>query len=66
MPKLREIALVWRTLLSLLPMEAVEHGWRESQKGVINYRIQAFTNGRQWAVDIYAGSFFYVEFDVPP
>jgi len=60
MPKLREIALVWRTLSSLLPVEAVEHGWRESQKGVINYRVAATTNGRRWSVDTYHGEYYVV------
>lgn len=60
LPKSREIALAWRTLIASLPMEAVQHGWRESLKGIPNYRIAAVTNERPWFVDIYAGGYYVI------
>jgi hypothetical protein len=57
-PKLRDIALAWRTLHAVLPMDEVRHGWRSSIKGIPNYRIAATTNERPWFVDIYAGSYY--------
>jgi hypothetical protein len=60
LPKLREIALVWRTLSSLFPMDDVRHGWRESLRDVVNYRIRAITNGQEWFLDIYHGGYYVV------
>jgi hypothetical protein len=60
LPKAREIALAWRTLTAMLPMESVNHGWRESLKGVPNYRIAAITNDRTWSVDVYAGGYYVI------
>lgn len=58
LPKPQDIGLVWRALSTTFPMEPPLHGWRQSLKGVVNYRIQSTTNDRDWSVDIYAGGFF--------
>lgn len=60
LPKPRDIGLAWRTISALFPMGPAAHGWRESLKGVANYRFQSITNGKAWLVDIYAGGFYVV------
>lgn len=52
--------MLWRTVRSLLPMDEIEHGWRESLRGVPNYRIKAVTNERTWFVDAYWGGYYVV------
>ena len=38
----------------------LRHGWRESFKGVANYRIKGQTREQNWMVDTYAGNYYVV------
>lgn len=60
LPKPKDIGLIWRALSATLPMTPPMHGWRESLKGVVNYRISSTTNGKDWFVDTYAGGYYVV------
>lgn len=61
LPKLRDIAQIWHVLRLVVPMdEEPQHGWRESYRGVINYRIKSSTNEKEWFVDTYAASYYVV------
>lgn len=57
-PKVKDIAFVQRTL-DLVPTDApLSGGWRESEKGVPNFRFLGQTNQIRWTVDVYAGKFY--------
>jgi hypothetical protein len=57
-PKVKDIAFAQR-MLALIPVDMpLSGGWRESDKGVPNFRFQGQTNEVRWTVDIYAGKFF--------
>jgi hypothetical protein len=60
LPKPKDIAMMMRALAATVPMPFANHGLRESLRGIVNYRIQSFANGREWSVDIYHGDYFVV------
>jgi hypothetical protein len=60
-PKPQEIIRVMHILRATIPMDARPlFGWRESLKGVPNFRIQSLTNEKEWVVDTYAGGFYVI------
>lgn len=59
-PKAQDIALVWRALAGVFPNTLFVHGWRESLKGVANYRIQSIVNDKDMFVDVYIGGFYVI------
>lgn len=60
LPKIKDIALLMRSLCATLPMTGIQHGVRTSLRGVINYRIAGLTNERYWSIDTYSRRYFVV------
>jgi hypothetical protein len=60
-PKSKDIAMMWRALQGSVPMDTqVQHGLRESYRGVVNYRIMSSFQEIEWCVDIYRGEYFVI------
>jgi len=58
-PKAKEVAMVLHALAAAVPMDYKPRiGWRESEKLVPNLRVSTSTQGIEWTVDIYSGSYF--------
>jgi hypothetical protein len=61
LPKMKDIAMMWRALQGSIPMDVKPYqGLRESYRGVVNYRIASATDEREWTVDVYHGEYFVV------
>jgi hypothetical protein len=60
LPKMKDVAVMSRAL-ECIPKDApLRAGWRESEKGIPNFRLAAATSEREWTVDIYAGQYYIV------
>ena len=60
-PKAKDIVLMFRAILAMVPLHSpLQHGLRESLKGITNYRIASSTDDRFWSVDVYHNDYFVV------
>ena len=59
-PKVKDIGFVHRTLQLIRVDTPITGGWRESEKGVPNFRFQGQSNESRWTVDVYAGDYYIV------
>lgn len=59
-PKMKDVALVTRALETVPKDMPLNGGWRESERGVPNFRLASQTNEIPWTVDIYAGQYYIV------
>jgi len=61
-PRKKDVAVVFRTLQACIPTDlAIRGEWRFSQSGAPNYRLSSSTGGKNWQVDVYAGTFYVVQ-----
>lgn len=57
-PRIQSVLFVLAALQAHVPCENFRYYWRRSEKGVLNMRCEAETNGLNWIVDIYLGHFY--------
>lgn len=59
-PKMKDVALMLRSLEVVPKDMPLQTGWRESFSGTPNFRLASQTNEREWSVDVYAGQYYIV------